>query len=177
NRDRNRDRNMQAAEHPMAAEFRSRMEAWVAGEIRVIDTRASLTVAQKKKLQLAARGDLADHLSRAAELRPKLTSKPLAEQQYLELMREVQPLRLAQQFGIFGANSLFRKILRRMLTADQLRMVERERQKQIIESALLNCEQAKSRFVLTGETRRKFAELILEHGQVPQYVGPYGEPI
>ena len=163
---------------PNGTDFRKRMEASVTYEIRAVVRNLSLTEAQMKKLQLAARGDIAQHVSRAEDLRPKLTSKPLDQQQYVELMRELQPLRTAQQFGILGDNSLFRKTLRTILTDEQrvqLRIVERERQAAIIESALQNLERDINGLKLMGETRRKFAEVILEHGRVPQIVGGYGQ--
>lgn len=161
-------------------DFRKRMEALANAEIRTVDQTVSLTEAQKKKLQLAARGDIAQHVSRAAELRPKLTSRPLDQAEYTELMRQTYPLRMAQQYGLFGDNSLFRKTLRRTLTDEQnvrLKTLERERQAAIIEAALQNMERVANGLKLSGETRRKFAEVLLEHGDVPQTVGPYGQHI
>ena len=160
--------------------FRKRTEATVESEIQTVDQRVSLTEAQKKKLRLAGRGDVAQVVSRAAELRPKLTSKPMSQQQYTELLRELQPLRMVQKFGIVGENSLFRKTLRGTLTDEQCvryRTLERERQNAIIEAALQNWERLPNGFKLTGESRRKFVDLILDQGQLPDNVGPYGHYI
>jgi hypothetical protein len=101
----------------------------------------------------------------------------LDQHQFYELLLESKPLLNGQKFGVFGENSLFWKILQRIVTDEQrvrLRSLDRDQKKRIIESALLNCEQTANRFVLAGETRRKFAELILEHGRVPRTVGQYG---
>lgn len=173
-------RRLEELQHPTAADFRSHVEGILATEIGIIDSRVSLTEPQKKKLRLAGRGDIEQHVSRAAELRPKLTSKPLEQQRYVELMREVKLLCMAEQLGIYGEKSLFRKTLRRMLIDEQrvrFQSLERERRKGIIESALLKFEQSDNHFLVAAETRQKFADLILDHGQVPQQVGMYGQSI
>jgi len=169
-----------ATPQPSEAAFRNRMEATAAVEIEAVDRRVSLTEGQKKKLKLAARGDIAQVVSRAAELRPKMTAKPMTQQQYTELMKELQPLRMSQQYGIIGENSLFRKTLRRTLTGEQRvhwQVLERERQKVVIETAIQTWQRNANGLKLTDESRQKFIELILDHGQLPQSVGPYGQYI
>ena len=170
------------AVQPAEMDFRKRMEAATAVEIQAVDGRVSLTDAQKKKLRLAARGDIAKLVERAAELRPKLTAKPMNQQEYVELMRELQPLRMSQQFGIISESSLFRKTLQGTLTDEQRarwRAVQRERQKAIIQAAFvqLNAQQTPVGTKLTAESQQKLTELILDHGRLPQSVGPYGQYI
>ncbi len=160
--------------------FRQRMENVVAIEIQAIGGRVSLTDAQKKKLMLAARGDIARVVDRAAELRPKVTSKPMNQQEYVALMREMQSLRMSQQFGIIGENSLFRKTLRHSLTDEQRlrwQALERERQKAIIETAIEDWGRMAVDFKLADEVRQKFTDLILDHGRLPQNVASYGRYI
>lgn len=167
---------------PTATAYRERMSASAAAEIEAVDRRVSLNDAQKKKLKLAAKGDIAQFISRVDELRPKLTSKPLSQQEYVEILRELNPLRMSQQYGIISENSLFRKTLRRTLTDEQRvlwQALERERQKTIIEAALIqwNAHQAVVGVKLTGESQQKLTELILDHGRMPLSVGPYGQYI
>ncbi len=173
-------RRLESPERPSEADCRTYMEEVLAAEIRVIDQRTMLTDSQTKKLRLAGRGDIAQYIRRADDLRPKLTSQPLDQQQYAELMREVTSLWMSLRFGIYSENSLFRKTLRRTLLEEQrvrFRQLERERQEQLIESALLKCEQSNDEFSLAGEARRKLVNLLLDHGQVPQQAGLYGEQI
>ena len=162
------------------ADFRKRMESIAVAEIEAVDRRVSLTEAQKKKLKLAARGDVAQIVSRAAELRPKLTSKPINQQQYVALMKELQPLRMSQQFGILGENSLFRKTLRGTLTAEQrvrFQTLVRERQRTIVSTALQNLERTTNGLRLLVEKRDKVIEVLLERGRIPQSNGPYDQYI
>lgn len=157
-------------------DFRKRMEATAVAEIDVIDRRVSLTDGQKKKLKLAARGDIEQHVTRAVELRPKLTSKPMNQQQYVELMRELQPLRMTQQFGIIGENSLFRKTLRHTLTNEQRlqwQTVERERQRVVIETAIQTWERTTKKVSLWGESRQKFIDVLLDFGDLPETRNSY----
>ena len=163
-----------------AADFRGRMNAVAAVEIQAVHVCVSLTDSQQKKLKLAARGDIAKLFDRVAELRPKVTAKPMNQQEYVELMRELQPLRMNQQFGVIAEDSLFRKTLRRILTDEQRvlwQKLQRERQKTIIETALQNAERTEPGLKLKNETRTKIVELILDHGRLPQSVGPYGAHI
>lgn len=157
-------------------DFRKRMEANANVEIESVARHVLLTEAQKKKLTLAARGDVEQVITRAAELRPKLTSKPIDQQQYVVLMRELQPLRMTQQFGLIGENSLFRKTLRHTLTDEQRvrwQSLERERQRMAVESALLKCQRMADGFILTGENRRQFVEVVVEHGDLPETRNSY----
>ncbi len=172
--------NLEAVEHPTESDFRSRMEAMASTEIETIGRLLVLTDAQKKKLRLAHRGDVERHIDRAAVLRPKLTTKSVDIREYEEFTRDLRPLIAAQDLGGFGENSLFWKTLRGMLTEEQqprFVMLVRELRKQIIESALRDCEVSKGRLVLTGETRRQLTELLLEHSHIPPHVGPYGQSI
>lgn len=157
-------------------DFRKRMEAFAATEIDAVDRRVSLIDAQKKKLKLAARGDIEQHISRVNELRPKLTAKPLDQLQYVELMRELQPLRIVQQSGLVGESSLFRKTLRHCLTAEQRvrwQSLERERQRTAVESAIVTWQRIPNGFMLTEESRRQFVDVIVEYGDLPETRNSY----
>ncbi len=156
--------------------FRKRMGAIAAAEIDVVDRRVSLTDAQKKKLKLAARGDIEQHIRRANELRPKLTAKPLDQPQYVELMRELQPLQMVQQSGHVGETSLFRKTLRHCLTDEQRvrwQALERERWRTAVESAIVTWQRMPNGFMLTNESRGQFVDVLVEHGDIPDTRNSY----
>lgn len=153
------------------ADFRKRMESNANVEIETVARQVLLTEAQKKKLKLAVRGDIEQFISRVAELRPKLTSKPMTQQQYAEFIRELQPLRMTQQFGVIGENSLFRKTLRNTLNDEQRvrwQSLERERQKTVIESAILAWERMANGVKIPVTSRQKFVEVLVEYGDLPE---------
>ncbi len=152
-------------------DFRKRMEANASVEIEAVARHVSLTEAQKKKLKLAARGDVEQFISRTAELRLKLTSKPMNQQQYVEFIQKLRPLRMTQQIGVIGENSLFRKTLRHILTDEQRaqwQKLERERQKTVIESAILTWERTPNGVKIPVASRQKFVEVLVEYGDLPE---------
>ncbi|MFM9964746.1 MAG: hypothetical protein ACKV2Q_26365 [Planctomycetaceae bacterium] len=153
------------------ADFRKRMETNANVEIETVARQVLLTEAQKKKLKLAVRGDIEQFISRVAELRPKLTSKPMTPQEYAEFIRELQPLRMTQQFGVIGENSLFRKTLRNTLNDEQRvrwQALERERQRTVIESAILTWERMANGVKIPVASRQKFVEVLVEYGNLPE---------
>lgn len=167
--------------HPEWA-FRTQVEAIIVAEIQAVDQRVSLTEAQKRKLQLAGRGGIVQLLSRMAELRTKLTSKPLDRQEYVEFMQELQSLRTSSQFGVLGETSLFQKTLRHTLTAEQFtryRILERERQARMIDGVLINlASTANIEWAQADDTnpsvserrqanRKRFIDELLAHGELP----------
>lgn len=157
-------------------DFRKRMEAVVATEIDVVDRTVSLTEAQKKKLRLAARGDIEQHISRANELRPKFTSEPLGQPRSTELMKELQLLQMAHQSGLMVETSLFRKTLRHCLTDEQRaqwQTVERERKALAVESVIQNLDRQRGGIRLWGEGRQKFIDVLVEHGDLPDTRSSY----
>jgi hypothetical protein len=169
-------RAMEVAQPSTEADTRKRMESAMQAEMRVIHSKCSLTEAQKKKLQLAGRGDIHQFFSRVSELRPKLTSKPLSRQQYNEAIQELQPLRYLPQYGALGDNSLFRKTLRQLLKDDQLvryRSLERERRVAVVDGVLLNWGRMTNGIKLTGERHKQIINLLVDHGQFPQGFSPY----
>ena len=145
-------------------------------EMQAIHSTCSLTEIQKKKLQLAGRGDIHQFFSRVSELRPKLTSKPLSRQQYLELTKELQSLRMATELVTFGEGSLFQKTLRRALTDEQharYRVLERGRQMRMVESVVSNWGRMPDGINLRAESRQKFVDVLVDHGHLPQTRSPY----
>ena len=159
-----------------AKDVRRQMESILDSEIRAVDTRCSLSEAQKKKLHLAGRGDIARWMSRVSELRKKYTAMTMDQQQYQAIMIELQPLRNVPQFGPFGETSLLRKTLRNTLTDEQLprfQALVRERSVHAVENALRGWDGAASRAKLVGENRQKFIDTLVEQANLPQTNGPY----
>jgi len=154
-----------------------RMETLLENEIRSVDARCGLSDAQKKKLQLAGRGDITRLLNRVSELRRKCTAGAMDQMQYQAIMVEVQALSLrnSPQVGPFGESSLLQKTLRKTLTYEQLvqfRALARERSVQVVENALRGLD-GNIRTKLVGENRKKFIDTLVDHGSLPQTNSPY----
>ncbi|MCX7418966.1 MAG: hypothetical protein NT013_05435 [Planctomycetia bacterium] len=156
---------------------KSQLETHLNAEIATIDLRCKLTDAQKKKLRLAGRGDIADFFARAMELRRRGTSGPMTQQEFTQLHAEMQGLSLVIQMGSGSDSTLFRKTLRRLLTDEQAglyRAFERERRVAMItETLAIQWGQNAKPVRLTAETQQKFAKVLLKHGRLPTNQSPY----
>jgi len=137
----------------------------------------SLSAAQAKKLYLAGKGDIHQYFSRLSEIRSKSTSVPPRGEQVDAIMKEHQN---SLRGGIFGDESLFQKTLRTILTDEQrarYQSIEREQQRRILESVMLDWDRTADRFKLWGEPRKKFIELLIPHLHVPANAGAYSHSI
>lgn len=95
--------------------------------IEDIDRACKLTEAQKKKLQLAGRGDIKRFYDRYEvvkqkfqRLKPKQQDDSDWQELWQELWQDISPLQTTIQSGLFHEDSLLRKSLRHTLTAEQL---------------------------------------------------------
>lgn len=152
---------------------RQQFEATISSEIQAVHQVCSLSEQQKAKLLLAGRGDYAEYLDQLADLRQQMTTRPLTQREYSELIGKLRPLRMTVVCAnLLNDDSLFRKTLRGCLTAQQVgpyRDLLRARRAKIIESVLLNWDRNPAQVKLTGETRQKFINLLVERGRLPHY--------
>jgi hypothetical protein len=107
---------------------RARLKVLLALKIAAMDSACGLTDRQKRKLELAGHGDIAQLFHRVDEQRPKLEQIRIDDPQTAgekfikwsrEVALEIQPLRDAFKSGPFGDGSLFSRIRKRFLSADQ----------------------------------------------------------
>jgi hypothetical protein len=163
-----------------ANDLRHQMETVLENELNDIANDCFLTEGQKKKVMLAGRGDIVRFFERVDELRRKSTNKELSQQQYSQVMLDLQSLSYVPQFMSANESSLFRKALRKTMTAEQLeryRTMERSRQIKAIEMALANFDRVSNRSKLSEANRQKFIETMLTHGRIPKTPNPLASPM
>ena len=103
----------------------ARCAAELAQEIDQLDRACTLTDVQKRKLQLAGRGDIKGLVDRVNEFRARYIGVPLTEEQRREVLTQALRLRSTNRWDLFGDGSLFRKMLEKLLTDEQVgRIVE-----------------------------------------------------
>jgi hypothetical protein len=101
--------------------------------VDAIDRICHLSAAQQDKLQLAARGDFVRFQQRVDELRTEYVGKSYDQNDLSKIIEKIQPLSTTYRAGLLGPSSLFVKVIRRTLTAEQLEeydAAEAERLKQ-----------------------------------------------
>jgi hypothetical protein len=106
----------------VAAPARTQLDELLWKKIQYVDGICGLTDDQKKKLQMAGNGDIKHLLDRIEDLRKKLQSVQIT--QLDNLVRENESLKSLLNAGPLEKLSLFGKIGRRLLTAEQLAKLE-----------------------------------------------------
>ena len=126
----------------------------------------SLSEDQVSKLRLAGRGDIHRFVEKLDAVHLKFDSVRNDQEKMNQMWQEVQPLQKQFQAGLFGAGSLFNKVLSEILDEQRLYNVRTDEQKRQrfgyqarIWRALTHLERSTP---LTKEQRDKLLELLLE---------------
>jgi hypothetical protein len=167
----NQDRN--------AAGARRRLDSSLTVHIEAIDRTSQLTDAQRKKLQLAGRGDLKRFFDRYETVKQKFhLLKDDEQKMQREIWQDISPLQMSMQAGLFDGDSLFYKSLRNTLSSEQWAKydaVERERvefsHRTSIVQAVAGWEQ---NMPLRAAQRRELIALLTKETKPPRKLTPYG---
>ena len=156
---------------------RTRLESMLALQIEDVERACSLTPAQKKKLQLAGRGDLKRFYESVEEKRKKFLLVRNDQNKMGEIFQEIQPLQLAMNSGLFGEGSLYYKSIRSTVDATQAEKYEAAQQERRAFRYLAKIEQAVSQIDASigfrVEQRRRFVTLLIEETPTPKKFGQY----
>jgi hypothetical protein len=84
-----------------------------------IDRICHLNAEQKDKLRLAGHGDFARFEQKVSDLRAEYLGKSFDQNKINEIFQKFQPLTQQYQAGMLGPNSIFAKVVHRVLTPEQ----------------------------------------------------------
>lgn len=147
--------------------------------IERIDQMCKLTEPQKKKLELAARGDMVHFFDRVEVVREKFMRLRNDQNKIQEIWQDIQPLQVAIQSEQFSTGSFFRKTLQRTLTGDQFSQFEKaelERRKFVYRAKILAVVVGfESTIPMTGEQRHKLVDLVEKETPIPRGFGQYDQ--
>ncbi|MDZ4820194.1 MAG: hypothetical protein SGJ20_14595 [Planctomycetota bacterium] len=110
---------------------RMRFNAQLSLQLDEIQRVCNISAAQKEKLQLAARGDMARLFDEVAALHQKF-SGTIDQQKINEVHQATQPLQKKVMTGIFGSDSFFAKTVKVTLTpqqAEKMKSIGEERRR------------------------------------------------
>jgi hypothetical protein len=102
-----------------AAGARKRLDWFLEARVEDIDRACSLTDEQKKKLQLAGRGDVKHFFDRYEVVKHKFQLVKNDEQKMQQIWQDISPLQTSLQAGLFHEDSLMAKSLHNVLTGAQ----------------------------------------------------------
>ncbi|HLJ97118.1 MAG TPA: hypothetical protein VKU02_28395 [Gemmataceae bacterium] len=158
-----------------ASVARQRLNSRLALHVDEIDHACKLTDEQKKKLQLAGRGDIKHFFDRYETVKQKFQLVKHDQQKVQEIWQAISPLQTTLQSGLFGVDSLLIKSLRHTLTDDQLArygVIARERRafhhRATVELAVTVLEQG---MPLRDAQRRELITLLMNQTKPPRKSG------
>lgn len=154
-----------------------RLKDLLKNHIEQIDRACKLTGAQKARLQLAGQGDIKRLHDRIEEKRWSVVGVPQDRARLNEILRELQPLRIAIQSDPFGEGSIFEKTIKTHLKENQFQQYRNDvderlrfRHQAAIDMVVAMFDR---RAGLTGEQRRQFAQVLRRSTRPPRRSGPY----
>ncbi len=160
-------------EQTARTQLQSRLNLQLKKLARVYD----LSDDQKRKLQLAADGDMARFFEEVDVVRQKFLGQLNDPNALGQIWPRIQPLQVKMATGLFGDHSLFAKVLSHTLSAEQdadrqadARERQRFRYRATVETAIAMLEDA---VPLDEKQRAALTALILEKTEPPAVFGQY----
>jgi hypothetical protein len=146
-------------------------------QIDDVDRIGKLDDAQRRKLQLAGRGDIKRYFDDVEALRQRFNLLRKDREKFNEIWKEIQPLQQRLAAGLFEEGSIFRKTLGSTLSADQASRYQKSRHDRRafrfqaeVEWVVAMLENV---MPLGGEQRRKLIQLLLDRTKPPRTFGEY----
>jgi hypothetical protein len=159
------------------SEARKRIDRSLKLQLAALELKHQLSEDQKKKLELAARGDVKRLFSAIEELRAKFQKVENDNNQLGAMWQQIQPLQRQLTRGPFGPGSLFAKVLSKTLSAEQSAQEEalrRERRAFRYRAAIdVSVSMLEDAVPLRSEQREKVIKLISDKSQPPLAFGQY----
>jgi hypothetical protein len=160
-----------------ASVIRRRFDSQLILQVDEIERMCGISEVQKKKLQLAGRGDIKRLFDRVEELRKKFQLVKNDQNKFNEFWQDVQPFQVVFSRGAFGPGSFFDKTLKNTLSSEQsasYQAADRERRmfqyRSTVEAVIGMLDQVVS---FRAEQRHKFIELLVERKRLPRAFGQY----
>ena len=160
-----------------ASGARRRLDSTLTLQVEDIERACRLTKTQKKKLQLAGRGDIKRFFDRYETVKQKAQFMKRDQQDLQEILRVIRPLQMTLQAGLFNDDSLLVKSLPNTLSDEQLAPYDamaRERRafrhRANIELAVTTLEQS---MPLRDAQRQGFIALLTNETKPPRKSGQY----
>ncbi|MEX2139254.1 MAG: hypothetical protein WD894_08340 [Pirellulales bacterium] len=156
---------------------RQRLQSALQLQIDELHRVCELTDAQKRKLSLAARGDIRQFFEQVEAIREKFGALQNDANAFNGIWQEIQPLQQKLSRGLFGETSFFAKTLRKTLTPEQTvkykaNVEERRkyRYRAMVEVGVTTLENS---VPLRHEQHTALVKLLLEKTQPPQTFGQH----
>lgn len=164
-----------------AAAGRARINSHLKLKLDELNRTCDLTDVQRKKLALAAQGDMKRFFDQVEALRKKFLAVRNDQNAFNQLWQEIHPLQQKQQAGLFDESSMFEKTLRSTLNEEQqqrYRKVTDERRRfryrASIQTSLVSLSDT---VALKDDQHKAIAKLLLEETALPLRFGQQDQQV
>ena len=164
-----------------AAAGRARINSHLKLNLDELNRTCDLTDVQRKKLALAAQGDMKRFFDQVEALRKKFLAVRNDQNAFNQLWQEIHPLQQKQQAGLFDESSMFEKTLRSTLNEEQqqrYRKVTDERRRfryrASIQTSLVSLSDT---VALKDDQHKAIAKLLLEETALPLRFGQQDQQV
>lgn len=138
---------------------RKDIQARLDAEVNRADRKYHLVMGQKKKLEVAGRGDMKRLFDRFEELRKRVRRSPIPFNMNDPGYRELQSLEKACKADLFGDDSMLAKTLKRILTPEQVAAHEKDVYRSKVDLILAILDRA---IALNEDQHRRLVTAIVE---------------
>jgi hypothetical protein len=163
------------------ANTKKRLYALAESRIEEITRKCSLSEAQQKKLELAARGDVVGLFDRVETVRFKFRQIRNDQNKFNQIWQDIQPLQVAMTSEQFGQGSFFHKCMAKVLTAEQMQQYEegeKERRRYHYRAAISAVvAQMEVSVPMLAKQRDDLIDLTLEETPLPKRFGQYTQQV
>jgi hypothetical protein len=164
-----------------AAAGRARINSHLKLKLDELNRTCDLSELQRKKLALAAQGDMKRFFDQVEALRKKFLAVRNDQNAFNELWQEIHPLQQKQQAGLFNETSMFEKTLRSTLNAEQQQRYQkvtderrRFRYRASIQTSLVSLSDT---VALKDDQHKALAKLLLEETPLPLRFGQQDQQV
>jgi hypothetical protein len=164
-----------------AAAGKARISSHLKLKLDELNRACDLTDLQRKKLALAAQGDMKRFFDQVEALRKKFLAVRNDQNAFNELWQEIHPLQQKQQAGLFNETSMFEKTLRSTLNEEQQQRYQkitderrRFRYRASIQTSLVSLSDT---VALKDDQHKAIAKLLLEETALPLRFGQQDQQV
>jgi hypothetical protein len=158
-----------------AAAAHSRLESLLRLQVEDLARACKLSDDQKSKLRLAGRGDIKRYFDQVEQARRKYRNKQYNQNEIGQVFQEIQPLQAPLRTGVFGDDSIYRKVVRKVMTPEQVADYENSqrelrafRYRARIELVVATLGRSVG---MSAEQRRRFAKVLNDETRAPREFG------
>ncbi|HUE12602.1 MAG TPA: hypothetical protein VMR25_00435, partial [Planctomycetaceae bacterium] len=169
------DRFVYGRENEQAERPEQTLESLLRKKVDVLARAAGASGEQQRKLLLAGQGDIRRFIDRVDDFKETCKSSPFEPNGWQQIRQHVEPLQHEFRGGLFAGDSLFAKLLSKMLTAEQAARCARfERDRRLFQhraGVQMTVLRLSTALGLSDEQRTRLEQLLLKETRPARSIG------